>query len=104
MNTVNEKCDDNHYFTMFKADVICHDVDVHVCANKSDKLLVDCGAIVRIIHDKSKFVKLDDNCNAQQHSVELADGSRSSDVVQGKGFAQVKVYDCECKYVALSRR
>ena len=96
VNSMNEKSDADHSFAMFKADVLCHDVDdVHVCAG--DKLLVDCGATAHIIHDRSKFEKLDDNFNAEKHSIELADGSRSNGVVQGRGDARVTVNDVNGK-------
>ncbi|KAK3876346.1 hypothetical protein Pcinc_018858 [Petrolisthes cinctipes] len=57
------------------------------------KLLVDCGATSHIIIDKSKFVKFDENFEAMNHTIELADGSRSSGVVLGKGVASVKICD-----------
>ena len=56
-------------------------------------LLVDCGATTHIVYDKSRFVNFDSDFNATHHSIELADGSRASGIVQGKGKALFKITD-----------
>ena len=69
---------------------------VGVCYSKTvgdHKLLVDCGATTHIVHDKSKFVNFDKAFNAEDHFIELADGSRTNGVVSGRGDASVLLYD-----------
>jgi hypothetical protein len=58
-------------------------------------LLVDCGATAHIITDEHLMSKYDPNFHAEGHTIELADGSRSSDVVKGKGEAQVVISDAD---------
>ena len=55
----------------------------------NDMLLIDCGATAHIINDHSKFVDFDPNFNASQHTIELADSSRKTGVVLGRGKAKV---------------
>ena len=57
----------------------------------SDSLLVDCGATTHIVTNKSKFVKFDENFEPVSHTIELADGSRTSGVASGRGVAGVKL-------------
>ena len=57
------------------------------------KLLVDTGATAHIISEKEKFVNFDENFNPKKHMIELADGSRTSDIVQGKGDAYLMLHD-----------
>ena len=57
------------------------------------KVLVDCGATTHIINDRSKFVKFDETFDPQNHLKELADGSRTSGVVSGRGNVSVLVRD-----------
>ena len=61
--------------------------------NDSCKLLVDCGATVLIVSDKSKFINFYDNFDHKQHIIELADGSQSTDIVAGKGDASFTLTD-----------
>src|SRR6218665_4148024 len=58
---------------------------------RQDSLLVDCGAIVHIVTDKSKFVRFEKNFKSSGDCVELADGSRSTGLVQSQGTAKVWV-------------
>ena len=51
--------------------------------NKS--LLVDAGATSHIVADKEKFISFDDALNTKSHTIELADGSRSTGLVQEGG-------------------
>ena len=55
----------------------------HVCSS----LLVDCGATAHIVNDESMFTKFDEDFDAQKHVIELADGTRCTGVVKGKGVA-----------------
>ena len=87
-----DKCDDNecHSF-VFRVSVSDH---VDVCSNvKTDCLLMDCGATAHIINDRSKFVNFDDEFDSDSHFIELADGSRTNGIVQGRGKAQVLIHD-----------
>ena len=56
-------------------------------------LLADTGATAHIISEKEKYVNFDENFNPKKHMIELADGSRTSDIVQGKGDACVMLRD-----------
>src|SRR6218665_843497 len=56
-----------------------------------DSLLVDCGATTHIVTDKSKFVRFEQNFKSSGHCIELADGSRSTRLVQGRATAKVWV-------------
>ena len=62
-------------------------------SNDDSSILVDCGATVHIIKDKSKFIKFDDEFNKENHVIELADGSRSSGMVVGRGNANIILND-----------
>ncbi len=57
--------------------------------------MVDCGATAHIINDKKKFVNWDPNFDPSKHVIEVADGSRSTGVVKGKGKAKIKVTDAK---------
>ena len=74
--------------------------DSHSCYSDvlMENLLVDCGATVHVINDKSKFVKLDGNFNPASHIIELADGSKQQGIVLCKGDAQVKISDNSGNY------
>ena len=69
----------------------CTDTVDTVCNKES--FLVDCGATAHIIHDRSKFVRFDESFKPENHSIELADGSRTSGVVLGKGDAEIELWD-----------
>ena len=79
--------DNSHYFAM----------KVNDCNNSVDALsqclLVDCGATSHIITDKNKFKHFDDSFDSANHYIELADGSRTNNVVFGKGDASITIKD-----------
>ena len=52
-------------------------------------LLVDCGATTHIINDESKFLFFEKNFNPNDHSIELADGSRTNNAAMKKGTAKL---------------
>lgn len=56
-------------------------------------LLVDSGASVHIITDKSKFVKFNKDFEPDKQIMQLADGSRQVGTVLGKGDASVMLQD-----------
>lgn len=60
---------------------------------KKDTLLVDSGATTHIVTDRSKFIEFDGNFKPVDHVIELADGTRTKCVAQGRGDASVKLHD-----------
>ena len=70
-----------HGFEMKISDsnILCGD---NVCQNK---LLVDCGATSYIVCDADKFVSFHDNFDLSSYYIELADGSRSNNLLYGRG-------------------
>lgn len=65
---------------LFKADA-CRDSSEP--SNSCRQLLVDCGATTHIVCERSHFESFDNDFDCSDHSVELADGSRPSGIVQG---------------------
>ena len=67
--------------------------------NSSDdsvnKILIDCGATSHIICDQNKFARFDEDFVPDSHFIELADGSRTNNLVIGKGDANVMFTDSE---------
>ena len=71
-------------------------VNLDDCKRKCDDvktLLVDCGATTHIITDKSKFVEFDETFKPANHFIELANGSKTNNLAQGKGTANVSLVD-----------
>lgn len=56
-------------------------------------LMVDTGATSHIITDMAKFKDFDSTFRPEEHSVELADGTRCSGVAQRRGNAEVSLID-----------
>ena len=85
--------DESYNHNVFKVDV--HDTpDMHD-SDFACTFLVDCGATSHIVKDRSLFVHLDGNFESEKHVIELADGSQCTNVVKGKGEAQVVFHDVE---------
>ena len=82
-----KKTEDNHEF-MFTVD----DQSPDEVGKDTMNLLVDSGATSHIIKDRNRFIDFEDNFNAKNHQIELADGSKAN-VVKGRGKARVKLYD-----------
>ena len=59
----------------------------------NDWLLVDCGATSHIVCNRERFVSFDKNFDAKAHCIELADGSRSNQVVEARGKAIMHAVD-----------
>ena len=59
----------------------------------AQSLLVDCGATVHIVKDETKFIKFDESFDPSSHFIELADGSKTNNVVSGRGDASMLLYD-----------
>ena len=66
------------------ADVDAMNTDINMMCSS---MLVDCGATSHIVNDESMFLKFDDGFDADKHVIELADGTRCTGVVKGKGVA-----------------
>ena len=64
---------------------------------KTDKgdpgLLVDSGATKHIINDKNRFEWFDPGCKSEEHSLDLADGTRITGMVRGRGTATIMIRD-----------
>jgi len=81
-----------HSFAFHVADSDCNGDHIY-----SQSLLVDCGATSHILCDEEKFVSFDESFNSDAHFIELADGTRTSGSVLGKGDASVLIYDINGK-------
>ena len=88
VKTVQEDADDHSF--VFKADYI-QNTDT-VLTDVCNSILVDCGATAHIITSKESFLSMQD-LSTEKHVIELADGSRSDNVVLGKGNASISVHD-----------
>ena len=88
VKTVQEDADD-HLF-VFKADYV-QNTD-NVVTDVCNSILVDCGAAAHIITSKECFLSMKD-LSTEKHIIELADGSRSDNVVLGKFNASISVHD-----------
>ena len=89
---VSRNCtnDDSHSFAM--GINVGNDIRSDECFNT---LLVDCGATAHIVCDKNKFIRFDESFDTSMHYIELADGSRTNNLVYGKGDASVTLADRE---------
>ena len=56
-------------------------------------LLVDSGATAHIINDKNWFDWFEPNYKSEEHSLDLADGTRITGTVRGKGQANILIRD-----------
>lgn len=55
----------------------------------SNTFLVDSGATVHVVKEKCKFKNFKKNFDPANHTIELADGTRSSNLAKGQGDAKV---------------
>lgn len=62
---------------------------------KINGLMVDCGATSHIITEEDAFTKFDETFNPNAHYMELADGTRMSNVALKRGDAEVCLQDRE---------
>ena len=93
------KVDDNDHSFAFKTVVMnCDDSVMKI----NNSLLVDCGATSHIVCDKNRFECFDQDFVAKSHFIELADGSRSNNVVHARGKATMHVLDSEGKQREIS--
>ncbi|KAK3784574.1 hypothetical protein RRG08_003382 [Elysia crispata] len=59
------------------------------------KLLVDSGASVHIVNDKSKFRRFSENFKPSDHVIELADGSRNRNLALGQGEVEMDILNSD---------
>ena len=87
LNEENKSSDANHF--NFKITEICENKE-----NSVNAILVDSGATCHIICDEKKFIRFSEKFNhTKKHTLELADGSRSGDLIKTIGEAQVEIID-----------
>lgn len=60
---------------------------------KMKGIMVDGGATSHIVNDIGKFKSFDDSFKPESHSVELADGTKCSEIAQGRGTAVINLRD-----------
>lgn len=58
-----------------------------------DNFIVDSGATVHVVTDRSKFTTFTPNFNPDNHVIELADGQRHNNLVMGQGDAKIILTD-----------
>ena len=59
----------------------------------SNALLVDCGATCHVVNNEALLVSRDDTFEPHKHFLQLADGSRTNDLVTARGDAQMTIFD-----------
>lgn len=65
-------------------------------------LMVDCGATSHILTEKNVFTRFDESFDPKSHYMELADGTRMSNVALKRGDAEVLLLDVEQKCVRVT--
>ena len=92
---IPDKSEDSeeHYYS-FCLDQKSDQVDSFDNSNLT-KLLVDSGASVHIVNDKTKFKNFTKDFNSSAHVIELADGSRNRSLALGQGDAEMNVLNSE---------
>ena len=78
-----------HY--AFKCSVINGAFDTKEATPNS--ILVDSGATSHIVCEGDRFIDFDKSYDSTNHYVELADGTRTNGLIQGKGTATFQIYD-----------
>ena len=56
-------------------------------------ILVDSGASVTILNSRHFFTEIDQNFNSNNTFIEMADGSRRTDVIVARGVANIPLSD-----------
>ena len=84
-STISQNNDTNYAFTM---------IDTATKAKVSrDQFLVDCGATRHILNDINAFTDFDTSFDPKSHFVELADGTRTNELLTAKGTAKMTLID-----------
>ena len=63
--------------------------------NYLDNLLIDCNATAHIIRDKKMFTDFYEKLDGKPNIIELADGTRKTGAIVGKGNAEITIHDSE---------
>ena len=84
---------EEHYYS-FCLDQKLDQVDNFDNSNLT-KLLVDSGASVHIVNDKTKFKNFTKDFNSSAHVIEVADGSRNRSLAVGQGDAEMNILNSE---------
>ena len=96
---------DTKYLTVeTEGKMICHNIKTYskrqtyffalgydIVSDKTNLLLVDCGATNHVITDKSKFIHFEQNFEPRNHFVELADGSQANNIIVKRGDACINL-------------
>lgn len=98
VSQISDTTEDDHTFS-FKVSVSC---DTDAGHERTDMLLVDCGATSYIITDESQFVSFDESFRPENHFVELADGTRSNKAALKRGDANVSIVDVNGRRITAS--
>ncbi|KAK3779704.1 hypothetical protein RRG08_013659 [Elysia crispata] len=88
------KCDeqedkDHESHFVFGLDTVSRTQD----QQSSDAFLVDSGATVHVITDKTRFIRFNNHFNPANHIIELADGTKCNNLAMGQGDAKVSLTD-----------
>ena len=70
-----------------------------VSGNPDDEFLVDSGATSHTVHDDSKFVDVDETFKPQNHTIELADGSKTTGMATKRGTIEISLKTSDGKIV-----
>lgn len=69
---------------------------------KRNRLMVDCRATSHLITEMNNFTRFDETLNPESHYMELADGTRTNNVVLKQGDAEVLLQDSEGKSIKIT--
>lgn len=70
-------------------------------STQQQDLLVDSGASAHIMTDEGVFIRFDETFQPKNHIMQLADGTRTTGIVQKKGDAQIELTDCTGRVVSI---
>lgn len=70
--------------------------------DKTNGVMVDCGATSHIINEINQFTRFDETFNPEKHYMELADGSKSNNVALKRAGVEVLLQDIKGRYVAVT--
>lgn len=88
--TTTQKEEENHFMFHITSD-INHSKLSHL--NLVNSFLIDSGATTHILTSKENFNYFDQSFNPQSHIIQLADGSKANNAVQGIGEATIQLND-----------
>ena len=69
--------------------IMCEPFKPHADTN----ILVDSGASVTILNSRHFFTEIDQNFNSNNTFIEMADGSRRTDIIVARGIANIPLND-----------